>query len=321
MLNLHRALGFHPALRDKLARGDTGKLLIGYDTRNRDTALRAFSALPDSLDATTLCLETTPPVDITAALDRIDLFVLLYDSSCLPTPSPNGPPFLAAIRPAIVAHWNKSVLFKDYGPHLDEAFAEPLDDIATRNGRLIGAAACASRIRFIDEAGNALSGSLKPDQKWTSVDGMGNLDVVPGEIATHVTDLHGSIVFSGTFLGTVPFAIKYKVAERLATLRVENSTIVDFDSDDVGFRRDFATYLDRHANHRRIEEFGIGTNLGIRGLYGRNAGFEERHPGLHLGLGGGEHGSHHLDLIFSTGSIMLDDSVAFADGRFHFGSI
>ena len=30
---------------DKLARGETGQLLVGYDTRNRDTALRAFSAL------------------------------------------------------------------------------------------------------------------------------------------------------------------------------------------------------------------------------------------------------------------------------------
>ncbi|RQR22578.1 leucyl aminopeptidase [Burkholderia sp. Bp9143] len=315
MLNLHRALGYHPALRDKLARGETGKLLVGYDTRNRDIALRAFSALPDSLDATTLCLETTPPADIAAALTQADLFVLLYDSSCLPTPSPSGPPFLAAIRPAIVEHWSKSVLFKDYGPHLDEAFAESLDDIATRNGRLIEAAARASQIHFIDEAGNTLTGSLSPDQKWTSVDGMGNLDVVPGEIATHVTDLHGSIVFSGTFLGTVPFAIKYRVAERFATLHVEDSLIVDFDSDDAGFRRDFASYLDRHDNHRRIEEFGIGTNLGIRGLYGRNAGFEERHPGLHLGLGGGANGSHHLDLIFARGTLAFDERIVF-DGAF-----
>ncbi|HDR9239217.1 TPA: leucyl aminopeptidase [Burkholderia vietnamiensis] len=315
MLNLHRALGFHPALRDKLARGETGKLLVGYDTRNRDTALRAFSALPDSLDATTLSLENTAPDDIAAALTQADLFVLLYDSSCLPTPSPSGPPFLAAIRPAIVEHWNKSVLFKDYGPHLDEAFAESLDDIASRNARLIEAAAHASQIHFIDEAGNRLSGSLAADQKWTSVDGMGNLDVVPGEIATHVTDLNGSIVFSGTFLGTVPFAIKYRVAERLAKLHVRDSLIDGFDSDDAGFRRDFAAYLERHDNHRRIEEFGIGTNLGIRALYGRNAGFEERHPGLHLGLGGGANGSHHLDLIFARGTLAFDERIVF-DGAF-----
>lgn len=318
MLNLHTALSFHPALRASLARGKAKTLLIGYDLRNRDIALRAFSALPAPLDARFLCLDNTPPADIVTALEHADLFVLLYDSSCLPTPSPGGPPFLAAIRPTITAHWNKSVLFKDYGRHLDEAFAEPLGDIAARNRRLIDAAGRASRIRFIDEAGNPLTGSLVPFQKWTSVDGMGNLDVVPSEIATHVNDLHGSIVFSGTFLGTAPFAIKYKVTKQLATLHIEHSTIVDFDSDDAGFARDFASYLDRHANHRRIEEFGIGTNLGIKRLYGRNAGFEERHPGLHLGLGGGKPGSHHLDLIFSAGAIELDDTIVFADGRFHF---
>ncbi|SMF99643.1 leucyl aminopeptidase [Burkholderia singularis] len=316
MLNLHRALGFHPALRDKLARGDKSKLLIGYDARNRDIALRAFSAPPASFDTVLVCLENTPPGDIIEALGHTDLFVLLYDSSCLPTPSPNGPPFLAAIRPAIVEHWSKSVLFKDYGPHLDEAFSESLDDIAMRNNRLIDLASHASGIRFVDESGNKLSGSLTHDQKWTSVNGMGNLDVVPGEIATHITNLHGSIVFSGTFLSTIPFAVKYKVVERFATLHIENSTIVDFDSDHAGFQQDFASYLNRHANHRKIEEFGIGTNLGIKGLYGRNAGFEERHPGMHLGLGGGEHGSHHLDLIFAKGTLMLDDRTVFDNGTF-----
>ena len=287
MLNLHRALGFHPALRDKLARGESGKLLVGHDTRNRDIALRAFSALPDSLDATTLCLESTPPADIAAALDRADLFVLLYDSSCLPTPSPSGPPFLAAIRPAIVEHWSKSVLFKDYGPHLDEAFAESLDDIAARNGRLIDAAARASQIRFIDEAGNTLTGRSRRTRNGRAWTAWATSTSCPAR-SQRTSPTSTARSSSAARFGTVPFAIKYKVAEQLATLQVENSTIVGFGTDNEGFRRDFSTYLDRHPNHRRIEEFGIGTNLGIRGLYGRNAGFEERHPGLHLGLGGGE---------------------------------
>ena len=110
----------------------------------------------------------------------------------------------------------------------------------------------------------------------------------------------------------MPFAIKYKVAEQLATLQVENSTIVGFGTDNEGFRRDFSTYLDRHPNHRRIEEFGIGTNLGIRGLYGRNAGFEERHPACDRRR---RNGSHHLDLIFARGTLALDDRIVF-DGAF-----
>ena len=74
-------------------------------------------------------------------------------------------------------------------------------------------------------------------------------------------------------------------------------------------------YLDKCAGNRIVEEFGIGTNLNVR-LHGRNASFEERHPGLHLGLGGGERGSHHLDLVFSSGTILFDDTVIF-DGSFH----
>jgi len=38
---------------------------------------------------------------------------------------------------------------------------------------------------------------------------------------------------------------------------------------------------------------------------------------LHLGLGGGQKGSHHLDLIFSSGVLALDDKPVF-DGAFVF---
>ena len=40
-----------------------------------------------------------------------------------------------------------------------------------------------------------------------------------------------------------------------------------------------------------------------------------RHCGLHLGLGGGAKGSHHLDLIFESGVLALDKEPMF-DGRF-----
>ena len=39
--------------------------------------------------------------------------------------------------------------------------------------------------------------------------------------------------------------------------------------------------------------------------------------GLHLGLGGGQKGSHHLDLIFASGVLALDDKPVF-DGTFAF---
>ncbi len=107
--------------------------------------------------------------------------------------------------------------------------------------------------------------------------------------------------FVGTFLSTIPFARKYGVLQSPLELWIEDSTIQKIATDVPGLEHDFNKYLDANPSNRRIEELGIGTNEGVKSLYARNAGFEERHCGLHLGLGGGAKGSHHLDLIFEKG--------------------
>jgi hypothetical protein len=312
MKNLHDALGFHPAICEKLTNGEVVRAMIGYDDLNRETAFASLSSLPPPFAPTMLSLEHADAGTLIDEIDGSDIFILLYASSTLPSPKPEGPAFLDPIRQAIVRQWKKSVLFKDYGAHLDEAFSEPLHKIAARNAWLIDLARGASEVRFEDGLGNRLTGALSQNQKWTSIDGMGNLDVVPGEIATHIEDLNGIVTFGGTFLSTIPFAPKYKVVdEGFLTLQIEKGCVTGFESADAGFCKDFEAYLDAHPNHRQVQEFGIGTNLGVQDLYGRNAGFEERHPGLHLGLGGGQLGSHHLDLIFRSGRIAFDDRVVF----------
>ena len=101
------------------------------------------------------------------------------------------------------------------------------------------------------------------------------------------------------------------------SLRIENSSICQVASTVAGLEADFNQYLNASPSNRRIEELGIGTNEGVKGLYARNTGFEERHCGLHLGLGGGAAGSHHLDLIFNEGTLVLDGKTLF-DGQFAF---
>ncbi|MFC0403357.1 leucyl aminopeptidase [Paraburkholderia rhizosphaerae] len=312
MKNLHHALGFHPAVREKVANAQRVRTVIGYDDLNRETAFASLADLPSPFVPDMLPLEHVDAGILTDRIDGSDIFILLYASSTLPCPKPEGPAFLDPIRSAIVRHWKKSVLFKDYGIHLEEAFSEPLHEIAARNARLIDVANASSEVRFEDGLANCLVGTLSGNQRWTSVDGMGNLDLVPGEIATHIGDLSGTAVFDGTFLSTIPFASKYGVVdERFLTLQIDQSRVTGFECADLGFCRDFDAYLNAHPNNRHVQEFGIGTNLGVKGLYGRNAGFEERHPGLHLGLGGGQLGSHHLDLIFRTGLIKFGDKVVF----------
>lgn len=148
-----------------------------------------------------------------------------------------------------------------------------------------------------------------------SVDGMGNFDVVFGEIVMYVMDLNGIVVFSGMFFGIVLFVIKYKVVEWFVMLYVEYSMIVDFDIDDVGFWCDFLIYFDWYVNYWWIEEFGIGMNFGICSLYGCNVGFEECYLGLYFGFGGGENGSYYFDLIFVCGMFVFDEWIVF-DGVF-----
>ncbi|MDB6369277.1 leucyl aminopeptidase [Photorhabdus bodei] len=162
--------------------------------------------------------------------------------------------------------------------------------------------------------GNSIVGYLEKGHKWTSIDGSGNIDVIPGEIASHIKSLNGSVSFSGTFLSTAPFAIKYGVVNDMMTINIKEGEIIGFDCENDEFSQDFNLYLNHNHGNRIVEEFGIGTNMGVKALYGRNAGFEERHPGLHLGLGGGVKGSHHLDLIFSGGKIAFDQTVFFDNG-------
>jgi leucyl aminopeptidase (aminopeptidase T) len=211
-------------------------------------------------------------------------------------------------------HWGKSVLFKDYGEHFGEAFSESPDIIEMRNNRLIKILSKTRKVTFEDHLGNKLHGHLDEDHAWTSISGKGNIDVIPGEIASHIKDLCGEITFRGTFLSTIPFAKKYGANNQLVKLKIQNSEVVDFTSENEEFNTDFNFYLNNNEGNKKIEEYGIGTNGGIKKLYGLNAGFEERHPGLHLGLGGGRKGSHHLDMIFSAGKVRADENIIFDNG-------
>ncbi|KGM29519.1 leucyl aminopeptidase (aminopeptidase T) [Photorhabdus luminescens] len=313
--NMYRCLSHHPAISDKVRNDECIKIFIGSDTEHGDIAqkMHVYEKHFDVKSDFAL-LEKTPPDDVKQKISDCDLFIFLYASSTLKNASPQGPEYLTKIRNFITESWKKSVLFKDYGQHFIEAFSEPASSITERNQKLIGLSSRSQKIQYTDNKGNSIVGYLEKDHKWTSIDGNGNIDVIPGEIASHIKNLNGSISFSGTFLSTAPFAIKYGVVNDMMTINIKEGEIIGFDCGNDEFSRDFNLYLNHNHGNRIVEEFGIGTNTGVKALYGRNAGFEERHPGLHLGLGGGVKGSHHLDLIFSGGKIAFDQTVFFDNG-------
>ncbi|WP_434626776.1 hypothetical protein [Chromobacterium sp. CV08] len=313
--NMYACLALHPAVSGKAAAGGTVCLLLGFDDYHREVAadIAEGAGAGLKLELQLAALESAAADEVAAAIAQCDAFIFLYRSSTMPAVDPKGPAFLLPVKQAMQANWKKSIVFKDYGPHFYEAFAENRERIAARNRRLIELAGQARQVVFEQAGGGRLCGSIAPDQSWTSIDGDGNVDLVPGEIATSIKDLEGELRFGGAFLSTIPFAVKYGVVSDFATLRIRGSRVVDFSCDDARFAADFDKYLSANAGNAVVEEFGIGTNCGIRGLYGLNAGFEERHPGLHLGLGGGALGSHHLDLIFSSGRLSFDGQACFDD--------
>ncbi|ATP28728.1 leucyl aminopeptidase [Chromobacterium violaceum] len=315
--NMYACLALHPAVRDKAASGEPIRLLLGFDAFHGEVAADIAEGAGESMaaDIRLAELECESADALTAAIEQCDVFIFLYRSSTLPSVDPRGPAFLLPIKHAMQSHWKKSILFKDYGTYFYEAFSEPRARMAERNRRLIALAEQAGYVAFEQEGGGWLRGSIRPDQSWTSIDGDGNVDLVPGEIATSLPDLQGEVRFSGAFLSTIPFAAKYGVVRDFATLRIRDGRVADFSCGDTRFSADFDKYLSANPGNAAVAEFGIGTNCGVKGLYGLNAGFEERHPGLHLGLGGGELGSHHLDLIFSGGRLRFGDKVFF-DGGF-----
>ncbi|ODN43188.1 M29 family metallopeptidase [Piscirickettsia litoralis] len=305
-------LKFHPAIKNI----DEANIVIGFSEKYSGliSEMVAFNTLAGlNYKFTPYNLEKEKKERLMHAIDEeCDLFLLFYDSSTLKNPTPHGPEYIYAINPVIKKNWKKSVLFKDYGQFFNEAFMIDPERIANINNKLIQIAHASTQLKFTDNNGSHLTAKLSAaEQKWTNINGIGNLDIVPGEIATHSDEINGKVYFSGAFLSTIPFAIKYGVIEQPLELHIEDSEIKFVGSENSDLKRDFNKYLSMNSSNRRIEELGIGTNEGVIQLHGRNAGFEERHCGLHLGLGGGAMGSHHLDLIFSSGSINFDKTQVF----------
>ncbi len=247
--------------------------------------------------------------------NQCDIFILFYDSSTLIPPSVKGPDFIHKINPVIKKYWKKSTLFKDYKNHFEKAFSISPSRIEALNSKLINAAQSSETFTFKDDKGSVLSDHLVSSQRWTNINGCGNFDIVPGEIARHPHRLSGKVAFTGTFLSTIPFSIKYGIIHDPLFLTIDNNEITAVETSNASLKKDFEHYLAANPSNMKVEELGIGTNEGVTKLYGINAGFEERHCGLHLGLGGGAVGSHHLDLIFDSGRIYFDEQKVF-DGTF-----
>jgi len=155
------------------------------------------------------------------AIETCDLYLFFYDASTLPNPRAEGPDFIRALHGVMAEHWKKSLLFKDYGDYFYDTFSVEPQRIADLNATLIRRMSQASVLSFSDRHGSRLRAPLSSIKKWTNINGIGNHDLAPGEIATHSEAINGQVRFVGTFLSTIPFARKYGVLQSPLELWIE----------------------------------------------------------------------------------------------------
>jgi leucyl aminopeptidase (aminopeptidase T) len=183
----------------------------------------------------------------------------------------------------------------------------------------------ASTIEVATRAGTDLTATFRKDWKWISCDGRyweqrrwGNLP--EGETFTAPLSVDG--VMAAEELGDW-FAEKYRLLAKPVLLRVKNSRLTSFETDNPELQKDFAEYMGQHPNSDRVGEFAVGTNIGLTRIVG-NFLQDEKFPGVHIAFGdpyGFETGADwtcpsHVDALASHATVHADGRKIMEDGRF-----
>jgi leucyl aminopeptidase (aminopeptidase T) len=192
--------------------------------------------------------------------------------------------------------------------------------LSALNGGMLNRMMPASRLHIGSTSGTDLDVEIDSSRyRWVSNRGVRKdgafLVLPPGEVSTYPANVNGILVADGAFNLNAYTAADARLAGRPVTIEIENGRVVHASCDDPRLTR-LVARCRAMDNGDRIGELGFGTNVGTTGFIPMNSHINERHPGVHLGLG--QHGQPaeavpyrsdiHLDLITS-------DSVVTVDGR------
>jgi hypothetical protein len=194
------------------------------------------------------------------------------------------------------------------------------EELSKRNTSLLRALMPARNIRFTSKSGSDVRIKFDSDCfRWISNRGYakpGKVVILPaGEIATYPLAVDGRFVADFGFNGNFHTLQDARLNLSPVTLWLEKSCVVSIECPDNGVKAFITECLAREPNSNRVGEVGFGTNFGINTPVRQNSHLNERHPGMHLGLGQSNQDpelvgyicSTHLDLISSGGIIELEE--------------
>ena len=153
---------------------------------------------------------------------------------------------------------------------MTDGMAGDYEEIYRVTQQVWNVAKTASRIEVSTRAGTDLVATFRKDWKWISSDGRyweqrrwGNLP--EGETFTAPLSVDG--VIAAEEIGDW-FAEKYGLLPKPVLMRVKNSRLVSFETDDTQLRTDLEAYMGQHPDSNRVGEFAIGTNVGLTRIVG-----------------------------------------------------
>lgn len=160
--------------------------------------------------------------------------------------------------------------------------------------------------------------------RWISNRGVATVGrgvILPaGEVATCPSRVQGTFVADFAYNMNCHTTVDARLCDHPVTLEIRDSRVASFTCDDT----DVAGLLDQTlsmAHGDRIGELGFGTNPRVVKPIARNSHINERHCGIHLGLG--QHNQDertvdyycpiHLDLIASGGRVFNGEGEVILD--------
>lgn len=185
----------------------------------------------------------------------------------------------------------------------------------------------AHMIRVTTPDGTDLQVSFDQGLRWVPCTGLyhrpgtwGNLP--EGETYTCPQNVDGTLV--AHVIGD-PFNERYGVLPEPIVIEVRDSRAIRVHCDDGVLATEVMTYLDSAENGRRVGEFALGTNIGLKTLSGHLLQ-DEKIPGAHVAFGdpyphetGAQWASPvHVDMIPVACTIAVDGEVIMRDGRFDY---
>ncbi len=185
----------------------------------------------------------------------------------------------------------------------------------------------AESIHVTTPDGTDLTAHLDQGLRWVPCTGIyhragqwGNLP--EGETFTCPQTVNGTLV--AHVIGD-HFSSKYGVLSQPVTFRIQDGAAADVSGANAALVTELIRYLDSAENARRVGEFAIGTNVGLRKLTG-NLLQDEKIPGVHVAFGNpypAETGATwssplHVDVIPVGCTIEVDGETIMTDGRFDY---